>query len=91
MARSLRCLADHRLVALGLPQPWRLLANVVYGGLFSSRFVGDFHVGGLIEAGFAIIRNHEINEGFLVRVCYCLSPCRPPFPYGKWRSVSLLA
>ncbi len=43
------------------------LANVVYGGLFFIPvLLVTFTVGGLIEAGFAIIRNHEINEGFLV-------------------------
>jgi Na+-transporting NADH:ubiquinone oxidoreductase subunit B len=54
--------------ALGLAHdPNNLLANVVYGGLFFVPvLLVTFTVGGLIEAGFAIVRNHEINEGFLV-------------------------
>ena len=47
--------------------PANLLANVVYGGLFFLPvFLVTFNVGGLCEAAFALIRKHEINEGFLV-------------------------
>ena len=54
--------------ALGFQHdPANFLANVVYGGLFFIPvLLVTFTVGGLIEAGFAIVRNHEINEGFLV-------------------------
>ncbi len=47
--------------------PADLLANVVYGGLFFLPiFVMTFAVGGVIEVLTAVIRNHEVNEGFLV-------------------------
>ena len=54
--------------ALGLTHdPNNLLANIAYGGLFFLPvFITTFAVGGLIEGAFAIVRNHEINEGFLV-------------------------
>jgi Na+-transporting NADH:ubiquinone oxidoreductase subunit B len=54
--------------ALGLAhEPANVLANIIYGGLFFVPvLLVTFTVGGLIEAGFAIVRNHEINEGFLV-------------------------
>ena len=42
-------------------------AHLVHGALyFLPVFLTCFIVGGLIEAAFAIFRNHEINEGFLV-------------------------
>ena len=47
--------------------PTSLVANILYGGLFFLPiFLVAFNVGGLCEAGFAIVRKHEINEGFLV-------------------------
>lgn len=44
-----------------------ILANFVHGGLyFIPIFLVTNIVGGLIEVIFAIIRKHDINEGFLV-------------------------
>ncbi len=43
------------------------LENVLHGALyFLPIFITTFAVGGLIEVGTAIVRNHEVNEGFLV-------------------------
>lgn len=43
------------------------LENFVHGALyFLPIFVLTFAVGGLIEVGTALIRGHEVNEGFLV-------------------------
>ncbi|MCK6510393.1 NADH:ubiquinone reductase (Na(+)-transporting) subunit B [Myxococcota bacterium] len=42
-------------------------AHVVYGGLFFLPvLITTFAVGGIIEVSNAIIRKHEVNEGFLV-------------------------
>jgi len=47
--------------------PADLMANIVYGGLFFLPiFATTFIVGGIVEVTFAIVRNHEVNEGFLV-------------------------
>ena len=44
-----------------------LLANFVHGALyFLPITILTYTVGGLIEVGFAIVRGHEVNEGFLV-------------------------
>jgi Na+-transporting NADH:ubiquinone oxidoreductase subunit B len=56
------------MMALGLSHdPNSIIANVVYGALF---FLPIWLVcnitGGLIEVGFASVRKHEVNEGFLV-------------------------
>ncbi|MEE2901229.1 MAG: NADH:ubiquinone reductase (Na(+)-transporting) subunit B [Myxococcota bacterium] len=53
---------------LGLTHdPANFTSNVAYGALFFLPvFIVTFAVGGLVEAGFAVARNHEINEGFLV-------------------------
>ncbi|MBX2811806.1 MAG: NADH:ubiquinone reductase (Na(+)-transporting) subunit B [Myxococcales bacterium] len=53
---------------LGLPfKSWHPISNLVHGGLyFLPVFITVFAVGGLIEVVFAILRGHEINEGFLV-------------------------
>jgi Na+-transporting NADH:ubiquinone oxidoreductase subunit B len=43
------------------------LANVVYGALyFLPIWITTFVVGGHIEMGNAVLRKHEVNEGFLV-------------------------
>ena len=43
------------------------IGNMVHGALwFLPIFITCFAVGGGIEAAFAVIRGHEINEGFLV-------------------------
>ena len=50
-----------------LHDPGSFLANVVLGALhFLPIFLTAFAVGGVIEVIFAIVRNHEVNEGFLV-------------------------
>lgn len=47
--------------------PSSVLANVVYGALFFVPiWLFSFAVGGIIEVVFAVVRNHEVNEGFLV-------------------------
>jgi len=44
-----------------------MVSHLVYGGLhFLPIFITAFATGGLIEMAFALIRGHEINEGFLV-------------------------
>ena len=44
-----------------------VVGNMVYGALwFLPVFIVGFAVGGAIEVIFAIIRGHEVNEGFLV-------------------------
>ena len=56
------------VVALGMsfdPDQW--LACVIHGALYYLPVLGvTFAVGGAWEALFAIVRKHEINEGFLV-------------------------
>lgn len=53
---------------LGLSyDPGSLVANVVHGALwFLPLYIATMAVGGICEVIFAIIRGHEINEGFLV-------------------------
>ncbi|MEM9185954.1 MAG: NADH:ubiquinone reductase (Na(+)-transporting) subunit B, partial [Planctomycetota bacterium] len=53
---------------LGLEHdPANHLSNIVYGGLFFLPiYIVTMAVGGNIEALFASVRRHEINEGFLV-------------------------
>ena len=47
--------------------PTDIIANVVYGVLhFLPIFITAFAVGGILEVVFSVIRNHEVNEGFLV-------------------------
>ncbi|MEO1228458.1 MAG: NADH:ubiquinone reductase (Na(+)-transporting) subunit B, partial [Myxococcota bacterium] len=56
------------MALLGLPfKPWHPISNAVHGLLyFLPVFITVFAVGGLIEVGFAVLREHEVNEGFLV-------------------------
>ena len=56
------------VVALGLSfEPDQWLACVIHGALYYLPVLGvTFAVGGAWEALFAIVRKHEINEGFLV-------------------------
>lgn len=56
------------MMSLGLGHdPQNFLSNVLYGALF---FIPVWLVcnivGGIVELGFASIRKHEVNEGFLV-------------------------
>jgi len=54
--------------ALGLAfAPGDVLACIVHGALyFLPVTLVSYAVGGLIEVAFAIVRKHEVNEGFLV-------------------------
>jgi Na+-transporting NADH:ubiquinone oxidoreductase subunit B len=53
--------------ALGLQHTTAFLPSFVYGALFFLPvFIVGFAVGGGIEVVFAIIRKHEVNEGFFV-------------------------
>jgi Na+-transporting NADH:ubiquinone oxidoreductase subunit B len=53
--------------ALGLEHGTGFLPSFVYGALFFLPvFIVGFAVGGGIEVVFAIIRKHEVNEGFFV-------------------------
>lgn len=54
--------------ALGLAyDPSSILANILHGALyFLPVFAATFIIGGHIEVAFALVRKHEINEGFLV-------------------------
>ncbi len=47
--------------------PGSLIGNMIHGALyFLPIYIATVAVGGLWEALFAVVRNHEINEGFLV-------------------------
>lgn len=54
--------------ALGVGfDPQSMLSNVLYGALFFLPvYIVTMTVGGIWEAIFAVVRKHEINEGFLV-------------------------
>ena len=53
--------------ALGLEHTTTFLPSFVYGALFFLPvFIVGFAVGGGIEVVFAIVRKHEVNEGFFV-------------------------
>ncbi|MAW07269.1 MAG: NADH:ubiquinone reductase (Na(+)-transporting) subunit B [Halobacteriovoraceae bacterium] len=56
------------LSGLGLSlDPQNFISNMVHGALyFIPIFLVTNIVGGLIEGIFSVVRNHEINEGFLV-------------------------
>lgn len=59
---------DGVMKALGLPyDPANQVSNVVHGALwFLPVYLATMIVGGLCEVVFAVVRGHEINEGFLV-------------------------
>ena len=49
------------------PDPASLVANLVHGALYFLPVLAvTFFVGGNLEVLFAVVRRHEINEGFLV-------------------------
>lgn len=67
---------------LGLEHdPSSLISNVVYGALFFLPvYIVTLAIGGNLEALFAAVRGHEINEGFLVTSALfplCLPPTIP--------------
>lgn len=52
---------------VGAHDPASILGNVLYGALyFFPVLLVTFVVGGHIEMGTAVLRKHEVNEGFLV-------------------------
>merc|ERR1711964_457070 len=54
------------LLGLGM-NPGDIISNFIYGALFFLPvYIVTVAVGGGIEATFALVRKHEINEGFLV-------------------------
>ena len=56
-----------QMLGLAAYDPSNVLANFVHGALYYLPILTvTFLVGGNIEALFAIVRKHEINEGFLV-------------------------
>ncbi|MEM6313039.1 MAG: NADH:ubiquinone reductase (Na(+)-transporting) subunit B [Planctomycetota bacterium] len=59
---------DQIMQMIGLPyDPANQLSNLVHGALwFVPVYAATMAVGGICEVIFAIIRGHEINEGFLV-------------------------
>ncbi len=58
--------AAYATLGLGY-DPANIVANVAHGLVyFLPLFVACFAAGGLVEVGTAVIRKHEVNEGFLV-------------------------
>lgn len=54
------------LLAIGY-DPQSIFANIIHGALyFIPLMMVSYAVGGIIETIFAVVRGHEINEGFLV-------------------------
>ena len=54
------------LLGLGM-NPGDIISNFIYGALFFLPvYIVTVAIGGGIEATFALVRKHEINEGFLV-------------------------
>ena len=50
--------------------PNSLVGNVLHGMLYYLPvLLVTFAIGGNVEALFAVLRKHEINEGFLVTLC----------------------
>jgi len=73
------------MIQLGLPfDPSNILSNIVHGALF---FIPVYFVtivvGGIWEALFAVVRKHEINEGFLVTSLLFPLICPPAIPYWQ--------
>ncbi|MFT5429534.1 MAG: Na+-transporting NADH:ubiquinone oxidoreductase subunit B, partial [Myxococcota bacterium] len=53
--------------AMGFGYTPSFIGNIVHGALwFLPVFITCFAVGGTIEVIFAVVRKHEVNEGFLV-------------------------
>lgn len=67
-AAPLETWQSRAMTALGLPfDPGDLLACIAHGALyFLPVMLVSYAVGGLIEVAFAIVREHDANEGFLV-------------------------
>ena len=71
--------------SLGLGHdPSSLLANVILGALyFFPVYIVTLAVGGFWEVLFAVVRKHEINEGFLVTSLLFPLICPPDIPYWQ--------
>lgn len=55
-----------RLLGVGY-DPGNIIGNIIHGALyFLPLYIVTMVVGGAWEVGFAVVRRHEINEGFLV-------------------------
>lgn len=71
--------------ALGIGfDPSSLFANVIHGALyFFPVYIVTIAVGGLWEVLFAVVRRHEINEGFLVTSLLFPLILPPTIPYWQ--------
>ncbi len=68
-AKPLDSWQSQLFLALGMPSndPTNVLANVIHGALyFLPVYIVTMAIGGHVEVAFAVIRKHEISEGFLV-------------------------
>lgn len=62
-----------------------LFANIIHGALyFLPLSIVTLAVGGIIEVVFAVVRNHEVNEGFLVT--WALFPLTLPPTLPLWQA-----
>ena len=68
--------------------PDSLVSCLVHGGLYYLPILlVTFAVGAMWEALFAMVRKHELTEGFLVTGCSSRWCCRRRCRSGRWRSV----
>jgi len=64
--------------------PSNILANAVFGGLyFLPVYIVTLAVGGFWEVLFAVVRKHEVNEGFLVTSLLFPLILPPNIPYWQ--------
>ena len=64
--------------------PANLLANVIHGALyFLPVYIVTIAIGGIWEVLFAVVRKHEINEGFLVTSLLFPLIVPPNIPYWQ--------
>ena len=75
----------HVFTALGFSQdPGNILACFIYGALFFIPvYIVTVAAGSIVEVAFAIIRKHEINEGFLVTSALLPLILPPTIPYWQ--------
>ena len=73
------------MATMGLPfDPASFLACCVHGALYYVPvLMVTLAVGGLWEALFAVVRRHEVNEGFLVTWMLSHSSCRRRCRFGR--------
>ena len=56
-----------RQIIVGTPDPGSLLSNLLHGAAyFFPVYIVCMTIGGICEVIFAMVRGHEVNEGFLV-------------------------